>query len=249
MTTPSTVRSRKRVRSSGSSTRRTKRRLFARDNVPSLRFSNRVGGSVVVAKGNQPIPTKATVVMKYADITATGTPLFFAYEYRLNSTFDIDGTGGGHQPYGRDTYAALYSRYRVLAASWVVTFSNPIDTALAFSQNINWAVVPIAGTVTLSNVNAAMELPRAQFAATTRNGDPQIVMGRVKMNELAGVGIGQYRGDDDYDALAGANPSKVLALNVVCQSATGAAIVIQGTFSICISQTVEWFEPIQQVQS
>lgn len=42
----------------------------------------------------------------------------------LNSTFDPDATGVGHQPLYRDTYAAIYDQYAVIACRARVKFTN-----------------------------------------------------------------------------------------------------------------------------
>jgi len=54
----------------------------------------------MVNKSLQPIPNRYICKMKYAthvNTTATG-----AYVFRINSLFDPDNTGIGHQPYGYD---------------------------------------------------------------------------------------------------------------------------------------------------
>jgi hypothetical protein len=46
------------------------------------------------------------------------------YQYRWNSTFDPNYTGGGHQPLYRDTYAAIYDHYAVISTVATITFIN-----------------------------------------------------------------------------------------------------------------------------
>ncbi len=47
------------------------------------------------------------------------------YVFRLNSLYDPDLTGTGHQPYGFDQFAALYSRYKVDRVHIDVLFTTP----------------------------------------------------------------------------------------------------------------------------
>ena len=63
-------------------------------------------------------PKSMAVKLTYCDVitvpnTDTGTA---AYRFRLNSIFDPDYTGGGHQPRGHDQWASIYSKYCVIGA-------------------------------------------------------------------------------------------------------------------------------------
>lgn len=44
--------------------------------------------------------------------------------FRLNSIYDPYQTGAGHQPMGRDNWAALFQYWRVLKSEWKITFLN-----------------------------------------------------------------------------------------------------------------------------
>jgi len=63
----------------------------------------------------------------FAPETIVKMPYYFATEiscavnttsslnqFKVNSIYDFDLTGGGHQPLGRDTWAAIYNYYKVL---------------------------------------------------------------------------------------------------------------------------------------
>lgn len=71
------------------------------------------------------------VTLKYFDsrtITAT-TAGSFGTTYRLNSLFDPDATGVGHQPRGYDQIKELYQKYVVTKANVVVNFRNDNTTS------------------------------------------------------------------------------------------------------------------------
>lgn len=63
-------------------------------------------------------PKKLCVAMKYVtDITVPSHEDGAApYIFRLNSIYDPDVSSGGHQPYGHDEYASIYSKYCVIGA-------------------------------------------------------------------------------------------------------------------------------------
>lgn len=71
-----------------------------------------------------PDSIQSTVIYHaFADITSvSGVP--GQYVFRANSTFDPDFTGSGHQPYYRDTYAAIYDNYSVVSSKITVEFIN-----------------------------------------------------------------------------------------------------------------------------
>lgn len=66
-----------------------------------------------------PFPMSTTVTLKYCttvqlDCTAASAA---NHVFRANSIFDPDYTGTGHQPYAHDTYASIYTHYKVLKAA------------------------------------------------------------------------------------------------------------------------------------
>lgn len=65
--------------------------------------------------------------MKYCQFIAldpgtAGVPDY--HYYRMNSIFDPDFSGTGHQPMGHDTYAALYNHYYVKSVKATVYFTS-----------------------------------------------------------------------------------------------------------------------------
>lgn len=89
------------------------------------------------------------VTLKYFDsrtVTAT-TGGSFGTTYRLNSLYDPDATGVGHQPRGFDQVAELYQKYVVTKASVIVNFRNDntasrVIPGLIVNDDISW----VAGT-------------------------------------------------------------------------------------------------------
>jgi len=74
-----------------------------------------------------PIAPRALVQMKYTDTTlpylpvpATAPTFLF---FNLNSIYKPNRTYAGHQPYGHDTFAQLYNRYRIYKVKWTAIFS------------------------------------------------------------------------------------------------------------------------------
>ena len=63
-------------------------------------------------------PDEFITTIRYVDVyTLTSASNGIAKQYmRMNSLFDPDQTGTGHQPYYFDQFAALYNRYTVLGS-------------------------------------------------------------------------------------------------------------------------------------
>lgn len=74
-----------------------------------------------------PVSKTATVQLKYCQFIAlnpgaAGIPA--THYYRMNSIYDPDFTGTGHQPMGHDTYETLYNHYYVKSCKTTVYFSS-----------------------------------------------------------------------------------------------------------------------------
>lgn len=78
---------------------------------------------------NQLVQPRLVTTMRYVD-TKTLNPSAGAADhiFRLNSIFDPDSTGVGHQPAYHDQWDGLYANYRVLACKYQVTFISSINS-------------------------------------------------------------------------------------------------------------------------
>jgi len=92
--------------------------------------------------------------MRYCDIyQITSTSGSTAKQlFRLNSTYDIDFTGAGHQPLYRDTYAAIYAEYSVVKAVIKATF---VSNAATSSMLVGLVIED--DTSSSTNINVLME--------------------------------------------------------------------------------------------
>lgn len=84
------------------------------------------------------------------------------YVFRLNSLYDPDLTGTGHQPYGFDQYAALFNRYKVDKVTVDVIFTTPGGS---YDMACLVAIRPPQNSTSLSNVFFASlsERPEVEF--------------------------------------------------------------------------------------
>ncbi len=146
----------------------------------------------------------------YSDVQAftTGTSATFGavQVYRLNSLYDPNQTGVGSQPYGRDTLATIYDRYRVRAVTIELIMVSPKVPCVAIGVLLRNPTQ----TSTLLGAQAPVvrEWPNARvFTLTDTGSQRQIFKHTFNMWEVAGVTRLQF--DADYgifDALSTNNP-------------------------------------------
>lgn len=148
----------------------------------------------------------------------------------LNSIFDPDRTGSGHQPYGHDALAALYNRYRVLKAHYRVTFGTSTGT-------YHFTVAPINGVQTNATDQASFQLiaesPRAVSGMQGGGGAPSVIITRkISLSALTGVTQVEYLADDRFEAVQGASPAELLTLNISFYNPTASTLTVYAFIEI-----------------
>jgi hypothetical protein len=93
-------------------------------------------------------PPEMDVKMRYVDAFALviSSGVGGVYQYRLNSIFDPDLTGTGHQPYTRDTWAAVYQTYTVTKCSYKVSAASTVPTTIS-CRAVNASNAPASYTL------------------------------------------------------------------------------------------------------
>jgi len=189
------------------------------------------------------IPDKVIIEMPYGEmIERTPGSVTDYYTFRLNSTFDPDLTGTGHQPLGRDQFAGvLYNRYRVHSVRVVVEFSNIMSAACPCLHYL----YPSNG-YNLSTITDALEQPFCQtrVAGDPNYGFPLTIAGKWNLWDLWGKSKEQYLADDITGALFGANPAEVFTLDIGLGSMDRTTSVTKWRFAIKMLMTVEWYDRV-----
>lgn len=201
------------------------------------RFKRR---GVKVLSGLSPIPARQIVKMKYAQNINTAAGTAYNYKFNLNSIFDPDFTGVGHNPYGYDQLALLYNRYRVISCSYVIT-------GYSGATGIAYGVCPANEVLTFTTLAELRENPRSRHTTQYPGGSTTKLVGKIYMPSLVGRSKTQYMSDDRYQALFTANPQEQAILNCVGLdlSEVGASI----NWTITLEYTVEVFDVKPLAQS
>lgn len=177
---------------------------------------------------NQLTPSSRYMQLNYVQVVTltgaiagvTGT----VQQFRLNSVFDPDLTGVGHQPYGYDTITGLYSVYKVMYVDVEVEFIQP-DTQVAGTY----------GVVCLQSTNDAFAVGGKSLQ--TLDEKPNCWTGLIPigagqnravckfsmpLHELAGVDYTTYKTDVGvYASNVASNPGASPLMTIQCCNARG----------------------------
>lgn len=193
---------------------------------------------LVVGPRIDPFPQRFTASLRYCDIytiATTGTQ----FEYGTATTFVLNSlfapVSGGHQPYGYDTLATLYNRYKVVRVD--------MELALVYNggvQNsiISGVVLPpgTSATIAGSVYSIVSEKPRTMsipVVGGTNMGCP-FVKQRFDIADLSGLTRQELQANvEDYSAAVTAAPSKTVSFEVAAcgvQTTTATSTKVLATF-------------------
>jgi len=196
-----------------------------------------------------PLPTRLKTVMRYSDVysftTGAAGIVGTTQKMRLNSIFDPDLTGTGHQPYGFDqVFGVFYRKYWVShakATMLATTVGGSAEVMIAFQ-------VAADGFLSLAGVTQTYVAEQSAVCtfplSSSGNARTRVVSVTTDMARLFGVPPKQYRDSESlYAALYTANPIQDAYLEVGGFSPSG--VGAEGfTIQIVVEYTVEAFEPI-----
>lgn len=207
----------------------------------------RRGGKRSVTLANRsalaPIPARYITKMKYAEsFVLTGTGLR-TQQMNLNSLFDPNRSGLGHQPYGFDQLcgpsgSALYNRYRVFKVDYVVVVAN--DT-----YNIHYAVLNSNdASPPIGSVSEARENPRCQYKCQNPGGTLKTITGSISLPSLMGRTKAQYMASDNYQSQYNTSPSELAVMNIYAQGLNDdVGVSMSHTVNVLLTYHVELFDP------
>lgn len=206
-----------------------KRRAYRK----AKKYAKRGRKTVNVNRALQPIPQRYIASMKYSETFAL-SQLSPGYQYNLNSIWDPNRTGTGHQPYAHDTFQTLYNRYRVISCNWVITGYNA-------SNAIRLVAQPANEVLSAGSVSEVCENPRAKWILQAPQSPLIKLKGKISVPSLVGRTKDQYMADDRYQAQFGASPAELAILNIY--HANMADVGVDSTLcTITLTYKVEMFD-------
>lgn len=160
-----------------------------------------------------------TMVYPFAFTSSSVTAGVWYWQFRINSLFDPDFTGGGQQPTTFDQWMALYDRYRVLGCDVDCTVSdstllNPLIAAGAPSQD----AVP---TLTFQGIMGLRDaqLAKQPYPATTH------IHRTILIKDVFGVDEEAMMSEQNYSGTSSTSAPSVAYFSLGVQSAASTGSV------------------------
>lgn len=209
-------------------------------NVRRKRYGKR--SITMVPRGLNPIAPRYIGKMKYSETITTG--LIGDYQFRLNSLFDPNLSGTGHQPYGFDTLSTLYNRYRVIACGWRVE-----RAMLDNGAPLLVGAIPSNDTsIVWNSFSELRENPRSKYIIQNAGAPVKVLSGKSYLPSLMGRSKAQYMADDNYQAIVTTNPAENAILYLLTANTNDTPAPSQN-LNVVLEFTVEFFDVKRQVQS
>jgi len=156
--------------------------------------------------------------------------------FALNSAFDPDVSGVGHQPRDFDTWASIYSKYRVIRTLVEA------DVRQRAAHGIHVCVVPSNSATALVAADLPAELPRAVYMGVTGSSQPVAsYRGAFDVRAVLGMTQAEFKGDDSTAALVTASPAQLVYLHlfaVQCDATT----VCDWEYSLRMRMEIEFYD-------
>lgn len=142
----------------------------------------------------------------------------------LNSLYDPDQSGIGHQPYGHDELALLYKVYKVTAVQFTLVITNPSSDGVVVAARVS----PPLGAQSLTGQTgyAAAEQPMTVTRMINNTGSQvRVIKQYFPMAQIIGVTPLQFKAafNNSYTAAFGANPGFMPTLRFAIGDTTGNA--------------------------
>lgn len=161
--------------------------------------------------GNYGFPDRVSTKMIYGDVVQlnlTGAQGFNYWTFRLNSLFDPDYTGVGHQPQWFDQYASVYKNYRVKGSKITVTFMpctlDPGSTNTVGPYFVGATACNASGLNATSVASLTEDINGSQGILVAKNGGNKVVVTNT-YSPLRDLGLDAY--DNDLQAVTSSNPN------------------------------------------
>jgi hypothetical protein len=173
------------------------------------------------------------VKLSYVEVVylTTGLGSMGSYTFSLNSAFDPNTSGIGHQPMGYDQWSSFYNSYVVERCDYDVACLSSADAVLG--------VILTDDTTLPTGIEESVELGGV-FALTTSGLPSHTFKGSVKIGDF--FNRPSVATDSDLRAPIGSNPTNQAYVSVV-QKAPASSEDLSVTYLVRLTYTVRFMEP------
>ncbi len=200
------------------------------------------------------LPRSFRRLLRYAETfslsTGTAGVIGTVQTMFLNSVYDPNSTGTGHQPYGFDQLAAFYQQYLVHGVRFKIITSTIGGTA---EVCVAYQVFPTAGGVSIAGISTDAATEKSTVSTFVQGSSGNVrsrsVGGEVKMYQIFGLTPAQYAAQTDvYGAAVTTNPSLGAYLEIGIGSYSGTASESLSV-QVVLDMDVEFWQPKTLPQS
>jgi hypothetical protein len=179
-------------------------------------------------------------------LTTTTVDSAVKQTYFINSLFDPNKTGVGHQPYQYDQIKNLYTNYRVYDCEYDISISNP-STDGAWVGIIFRTVENSGDDPTGLTLADLRERRLCEMRPLSDSGQQKTrFTGKVSMAELSGQTWEQWNTSIYAKAAVGSNPSSEVYLEIILVSEeTASTAVTYSAFLNFHARLTEYIAPAQ----
>lgn len=180
------------------------------------RFYKRSGKAPVYTKIlRQPVPDRIFSQFTYCDnynftIPAAGSAGLTSQAW-WTSMYDPDYSGLGHQPLWYDQVAPMWSRYRVYGIKYILEAMNTNTNQLATCVIQHSNDIPESAAAGFNTIRERRN--SRTYTLTSANGRPIRIKGYMSTYKPWGMTKTDYIGDEGFEAVVGATPTKCAYLN------------------------------------
>lgn len=177
----------------------------------------------------------ATLVYPFVFTSSSAASNTWYWQFRINSLYDPDFTGGGSQPTTFDQWMALYDRYRVIATTAEISVGN-VASASGGLPSCVMAMAPgqdAAPTLTFQGVAGMRDARQSNF--NKNYGNTAFLKATYMMKDVFGVDEEAIMSELNFTGSASASAASVAYLTVAgwVLGATD-AVVITGKLSFAV---------------
>lgn len=208
----------------------------------------RGGSGLVRATKTLGRPDRLIVKLPYyeqftlSDAARPGSNFF----WNLNSIWDPNRSGIGHNPSYFTAWSNIYNRYRVLGVKARVTFQQARDGGSDLNPNGCRVFMYAANDSVQTGDESQMEQSHMISGTIHPQGKPiQTLTKYFNCQRITGRTVQQYMADDRYQATMKTNPQEVITLTAGARSLTPGAVTLQAVYAtIHLTYYVELFDPM-----
>lgn len=191
----------------------------------SSKSSKKFAGGPKTVNATQVLAVPDRILLKlpyYEQIKWSGNTSAF-YDFNLNSVYDPNRTGVGHQPLGYDQWGKLYNRYRVYGVTVRLSATNLASVPVRIGMIADNLA---SGTAYLSDQSKFEQPHMKSFLLGSANGmNTKTIKMFYSCAKINGSSKTRYNSDNQFQAVWNNNPNENIVGHVIGNSIDGTTAI------------------------